>query len=251
MFPNHQSSVIVFGYHERMFSFDGKVVVVTGAAGNLGTAVVNAFNAAGANVALIDHKPGRLQTLFPTLANQPRYLLADGVDVNNLEALQRAAQQTVDRFGQIDVLVNTVGGYQGEVPVHELSPEQWDAMFTLNARSAFLVSRAVVPFMLARQSGKIVHTSARSGLRGSAKSAPYSAAKSAVIRLTESLSEELRKKGISVNCVLPGTIDTPQNRTSMPQADTSRWAQPEAVADVILFLASDEARALNGVAIPL
>jgi NAD(P)-dependent dehydrogenase (short-subunit alcohol dehydrogenase family) len=88
-------------------------------------------------------------------------------------------------------------------------------------------------------------------LNGSARSAPYGAAKSAVIRLTESLSAELKPKGINVNCILPGTIDTPQNRAAMPTADTSKWVQPEVIAEVILFLASDAARALNGVAIPV
>ncbi|HEY3342466.1 MAG TPA: SDR family NAD(P)-dependent oxidoreductase [Anaerolineae bacterium] len=234
-----------------MFDFTAKVVWVTGAAGNLGLAVAHAFDAAGANLTLIDHKPGRLQALYPTHVAEARYLLADGVDANDLDSLGQAARQTVARFGRIDVLVNTIGGYAGGTPVHEMTPEQWDTMFTLNARSAFMVSRAVAPYMLEQQAGRIIHVSSRSALNGSALSAPYSAAKSAVIRLTESLSAELRPKGINVNCILPGTIDTPQNRVAMPRADTSKWVLPEAIADVILFLASDAARAVNGVAIPL
>jgi NAD(P)-dependent dehydrogenase (short-subunit alcohol dehydrogenase family) len=137
-----------------MFDFTAKVVWVTGAAGNLGLAVVRAFDAAGANLTLIDHKPGRLQTHYPALVAGARYLLADGVDVNDSDSLAQAARQTVERFGRIDVLVNTIGGYAGGTPVHELMPEQWDAMFTLNARSAFMVSRAVVPFMLAQHSAR-------------------------------------------------------------------------------------------------
>ena len=234
-----------------MFDFTGKVVFITGAAGNLGVAVAHAFDGAGAKLTLIDHKPGRLQSLFPAWVAGERYLLADGVDANDPAALLQTTQRVVQRFGRIDVLVNTIGGYAGGTPVHELTPEQWDAMFTLNARSAFLVSRAVIPIMLSQQAGKIIHVSSRSGLSGSSGSAPYGAAKSAVIRLTESLSAELKPKGINVNCILPGTIDTPQNRAAMPKADTSKWVQPEAVADVILFLASDAARALNGVAIPV
>jgi NAD(P)-dependent dehydrogenase (short-subunit alcohol dehydrogenase family) len=234
-----------------MFDFTNKIVWINGAVGNLGQAVARAFDAASATLVLVDHKSGRLQTSYSSLMNGSRHLAMENVDSNDPAVLERTVQQVLSRFGHIDVLVNTVGGYAGGTPVHELTPDQWDAMFTLNARSAFLVSRVVIPVMLAQQSGKIIHVSSRSGLSGSAGSAPYGAAKSAVIRLTESLAAELKPKGINVNCILPGTIDTPQNRAAMPKADPSKWVLPEAIADVILFLASDAARALNGVAIPL
>jgi NAD(P)-dependent dehydrogenase (short-subunit alcohol dehydrogenase family) len=137
------------------------------------------------------------------------------------------------------------------VPTYSMSLEDWDRMLTLNARTVFLISRAVVPPMLERGNGKIVHVASRAALHGSANSGPYSASKSAVVRLTESLAAEVKKKGINVNCVMPGTIDTPQNRESMPSASRDRWVQPEAIADVILFLASDAARAIHGVALPV
>jgi NAD(P)-dependent dehydrogenase (short-subunit alcohol dehydrogenase family) len=105
--------------------------------------------------------------------------------------------------------------------------------------------------MLERGSGRIVHVAARAGLSGGANMAAYSASKSALIRLVESLSAELRHKGINVNCVLPGTLDTPQNRQEMPNADYSKWVPVEALADVIAFLASDAARAVTGAAIPV
>jgi NAD(P)-dependent dehydrogenase (short-subunit alcohol dehydrogenase family) len=105
--------------------------------------------------------------------------------------------------------------------------------------------------MLERGSGKLIHVSARIALQGSANSGVYSAAKSAVVRLTESLGAELRDAGLNANCILPGTIDTPQNRRERPDADFSRWVQPEEIASVILFLASDAARAINGAAIPV
>jgi NAD(P)-dependent dehydrogenase (short-subunit alcohol dehydrogenase family) len=124
-------------------------------------------------------------------------------------------------------------------------------MLDLNARTAFVVSRAVIPGMRERGQGKIIHVASRAALKGSAKAAAYSASKSALIRLTESLAAELKRDGINVNCVLPGTIDTPQNRASMPKADRSRWVAPEAIADVILFLASDAARAIHGAALPV
>jgi NAD(P)-dependent dehydrogenase (short-subunit alcohol dehydrogenase family) len=234
-----------------MFDFTNQVIWINGAVGNLGQAVVRAFDAASASLVLVDHKAGRLQASLSALTGKSRHLAVENVDSNDPAPLEQTVQQVLARYGRIDVLVNTVGGYAGGTPVYELTPDQWDAMFTLNARSAFLVSRAVLPAMLSRQSGKIIHVSSRAGLSGPSGAAPYGAAKSAVIRLTESLAAELKPKGINVNCILPGTIDTPQNRAAMPKADTSKWVQPEAIADVILFLASDAARALNGVALPL
>ena len=114
-----------------------------------------------------------------------------------------------------------------------------------------IIARAVVPIMLEQDHGNIVNVAARAALKGNAKMAAYSASKSAVMRLTESMSAELKRKSINVNCVLPSAIDTPQNRESMPSADHSRWVTPEAIADVILFLASDAARAVTGAAIPV
>jgi NAD(P)-dependent dehydrogenase (short-subunit alcohol dehydrogenase family) len=124
-------------------------------------------------------------------------------------------------------------------------------MLDLNAKSVINTARAVVPKMLAAGYGKIVNIGAIAGLRGGAKMGAYSASKGAVIRLTESMSAELRDKGINVNCILPSVIDTPQNRADMPSADPRRWVAPEALADVVLFLASDAARAIHGAAIPV
>jgi NAD(P)-dependent dehydrogenase (short-subunit alcohol dehydrogenase family) len=159
--------------------------------------------------------------------------------------------ETIKRLGRIDVLVNAVGGFRAGTPLHETSLETWDFMLNLNARSVFIASRTVIPHMLAQGSGKIVSVAARPGLRGNAKMAAYSVSKSAVIRLTESMAAELKGAGINVNCILPGTIDTPQNRQAMPNADPSRWVKPEALADVILFLASDAAREVHGAALPV
>ncbi len=124
-------------------------------------------------------------------------------------------------------------------------------MLNLNARTAFVVSRAVIPSMLERGRGKIINLAASSALKGGANSAAYSASKSAVARLTESMAEEYKRLGINVNAVLPGTIDTPHNRQAMPQADTSRWVQPRELARVILFLASEDASPIHGALIPV
>jgi NAD(P)-dependent dehydrogenase (short-subunit alcohol dehydrogenase family) len=234
-----------------MFDFADRIVLVGGAAGALGQAVVRAFHAAGANLVLLDREPGRLAELFPGLAASADHLLLDSVDAADVDSVKGAVQAAIERFGRLDVVANTIGGYRGGTPVHETPPETWDFLLTLNARTAFLLSRAVVPHMLERGAGRIVHVASRAGLKGTARGAAQSASKSALLRLVESLSAELRREGINVNCVLPGTIDTPQNRESMPKADHSRWVPPEAIADVILFLASDAARAVTGAAVPV
>jgi NAD(P)-dependent dehydrogenase (short-subunit alcohol dehydrogenase family) len=234
-----------------MFDFGNQIVIVTGAAGNLGGALARAFQAAGARLVLVDHKPDRLPDLFPNLAGSSDHFLATSVDLTDEKAVEGMVRETLERFGRIDVLVNTAGGYRGGTPAYEMSLEEWDLMLDMNARTVLIASRAVIPAMLEQGAGKIINIGSRAALEGGAKSAGYSASKSAVLRLTESMDAALKKSGINVNCVVPGTIDTPQNRESMPKADTSRWVAPEALADVILFLASDAARAVHGVAIPV
>jgi len=168
-----------------------------------------------------------------------------------LDAASVAQAVAAVRFPRIDVLCNIAGGFRMGHPVHETPESVWELMLDLNAKSVINAARAVVPKMLAAGSGKIVNIGAVAGLGGKANVGAYSASKSAVIRLTESMSAELRDKGINVNCVLPSVIDTPQNRADMPGADPRRWVAPEALADVILFLASDAARAIHGAAIPV
>lgn len=230
---------------------EGQVVLVTGALGNLGEAVARAFLAAGARLALTDHSPNALESQYPQLAGSQDHLLTGGVDITDAQDAERWVHAALDRFGRIDVLANTVGGYRAGQPTHETSLETWDFMFNLNARSAFVVSRAVLPAMLAQGSGRIIHTAARAALAGTANHSAYNASKSVVIRLVESMSAEYKRRGLTVNCVLPGTIDTPRNRADMPDADFSRWVAPEAIADVFVFLASDAARAITGAAIPV
>jgi len=234
-----------------MFDLTDQVVIVTGAAGNLGHAVARAFLDARARLVLVDRHPDRLPQLYPELAGSDDHYLATSVDLLDEHAVETMVQATLDRFGRIDVLANTVGGYRAGTRVHETPLEMWDFVLNLNARTAFIVSRAVVPVMLEQKSGRIIHVSSSAGLQGGPRHAAQSISKSAVIRLTETLSAELKRSGINVNCVLPGTIDTPQNRQDMPDAKTDRWVQPAEVADVIVFLASDAARAVTGAAIPV
>lgn len=233
-----------------MFDFSLQVVLVTGGSGNLGGAVVQAFYAAGANLVVPDRAADRLPKLFPGLTTEKHYL-AGATDVTNADDMARLVEDTLRRFGKIDVLVNTVGGYQAGKPVHETTLETWDALHNLNARTIFVTSRAVLPAMLEKGYGKIIHTAAKSALEGYANEAAYSAAKSAVARLTESMAAEYKKHGIRVNSILPAVLDTLKNREAFPNADFSTWVTPEAAAQVILFLASAQADVVNGALIPV
>lgn len=228
-----------------------KVAIITGAVGNLGTATARLFQQAGARTVLVDRSPERVREAFADLADSPVHLLAGGVDLSDPASLGKLVADTLARFGCIDVLVNTVGAWRGGKPVHDADLADWDFLFNVNVRTTLLCCRAVIPQMLKQRGGKIINVASRDGLAGSAGYAAYSASKSVVLRLTESLADELKASNINVNCILPGTIDTPQNRAAIPNADFSKWVEPAALADVILFLASDASRAINGAALPL
>jgi NAD(P)-dependent dehydrogenase (short-subunit alcohol dehydrogenase family) len=233
-----------------VFDFTDCSVIVTGAAGALGSAVARAFHRAGGQVALIDRDSQGLRKLCASLGGDVGCYACVG-DLMDESSVATMVAEILGRFGRIDVLANVAGGFSMGPAVHETPLATWDFMFGLNARTVFLMSRAVVPQMLAQGSGKIVNVAARAALEGKAKMGAYVASKSAVMRLTESMAAELKDTGIQVNCILPGTIDTPQNRIEMPNADHGRWVPPEALADVILFLASEAARAVSGAAVPV
>ena len=228
--------------------FRERTVVITGAAGNLGRAVAEAFAARGANLVLVDLKNEALQRVFG--AGDSRRLLAAAnlLDQAQLDAM---AMQAVERFGRIDVLANLAGGFRMGEPVHATTDTTWKFLLDINAGTLLHAVRAVVPRMLAQGGGRIVNVGAYAAQKGAAQMGAYIAAKSAVIRLTETLAAELRDKKINVNCVLPTIIDTPENRAAMPDADPGRWVAPADLARVIVFLASDDARAIHGAALPV
>ena len=218
-----------------------RTVMLTGAAGNLGRAVASAF--AQDNLVLIDLKRGNLQ-------DSGRQLVLE-TDLLDAKSVQTAVDKAVQRYGRIDVLCNIAGGFRMGSAVHETSDKDWNFMLDVNARTVLNMARAVVPVMLKAGGGKIINIGAFAAQKGAAQMGAYIAAKSAVIRLTETMAAELREKNINVNCVLPTIIDTPENRAAMPKADPKRWVAPAALADVILFLASDAARAIHGAALPV
>jgi NAD(P)-dependent dehydrogenase (short-subunit alcohol dehydrogenase family) len=192
----------------------------------------------------MDHAAEPLRSAYGAEGDGKKFAIAD---LRDSQSVARALPVA----SRIDVLCNIAGGFRMGQPVHETSDDTWELMLGLNAKSVLNCARAVVPGMLAAGRGKIVNVAALAGLTGKANMGAYIVSKSAVIRLTESMAAELRDKGINVNCILPSTIDTPQNRKDMPEADPKRWVAPEALAEVVLFLASDAARAIHGASIPV
>lgn len=225
------------------------VVLVLGATGNLGLACARKLRDDGARIVAVDRSQDRLDESYAGW-DTDRHLLAGGVDLTEESTVTDLIADVVERFGRVDAVVNTVGAFRGGQPVHADERETWDFLFNVNLTPAVLVARAVIPVMLRQGSGRIINIASRNAFRGTANYAAYSAAKAALVRLTESLADEVRTHGITVNCVVPGTIDTPQNREAMPDADTSAWVSPAQLADVIAFLAAAESSAITGAAIP-
>jgi NAD(P)-dependent dehydrogenase (short-subunit alcohol dehydrogenase family) len=227
---------------------DNRTVIVTGAAGNLGKAVAKAFADLGANLVLVDLKREGLAGAFGSENERQLFAPANLLEMDEAAGVAQAA---LARFGRIDVLCNIAGGFRMGETVHEISDENWNFLFDINTRTLLHAARAVVPHMLAASGGKIVNVGAYAAQRGAARMGAYTASKATVIRMTEAMAGELREKNINVNCVLPTIIDTPENRAAMPKADPAKWVAPSGLASVIVFLASDAARAVHGAALPV
>lgn len=233
------------------YDFSNQVAMITGASGNLGATLARAYRENGAKLAIIDRHKDVLKKLFPDLVDDEDCYISGCADLTDPDEVSSVVQDSFNYFGRIDILANTVGGYRAGRPIYETDLKTWNFMINLNAGSVFITTQCVVPYMIQQGSGKIVHLAARPGLQGRANMSAYSASKAAVIRLTESASAEVKMKGINVNCVLPGTLDTPENRVASPDADFSHWVKLESLANIILFLTSDAARDIHGAAVPV
>lgn len=223
-------------------------VLITGATGQLAEAVIDHFDGRGANMALLARGGDALAARAKRVKGGRAALLA--VDLLDARAVGAAVQEAVARFGGIDAAIHLAGGFTSGQAVHETT-EAWQRMLDVNVNTMLHSAAAVVPVMRRQRRGSIVNVGAASAAKGVAMMGAYVAAKSALMRLTESMSAELRGEGINVNAVLPTVIDTPANRAAMPDADVSLWVSPGALASVIGFLASDEARAIHGAGIPV
>ena len=228
-------------------SLENKTVIVTGAFGNLGVAVATAAAARGANVVLVDRAPVPQDD---SLAGLGADVLALGdVDLTDLGQAEAAVAKAVEKFGRVDALLNIAGGFCWET-FADNDLDNWDLLYKINVRTAVTATKAALP-SLRDGGGSVVCISAGPALKGDLGMGPYAASKAGVARFVESLSQEVKDDGVRVNAVMPSVIDTPQNRESMPDAEFDRWVTPDALASVILFLASDEASAVTGALLPV
>ena len=221
---------------------NGKVVVVTGASGALGKVVAQIALARGARVAGVDYAASQIP------ATSDRIELG-GVDLTDATSAKQAIDAVAAHFGKIDALVNIAGGFAFET-VAEGDPKTWQRMYALNVLTALNASQSAIPHLSASPAGRIVNVGAMGALQAGSGMGAYAASKAGVHRLTEALAAEWKGK-ITVNAVLPSTIDTPANRASMPKADFGKWVTPQELADVILFLVSDAASAVTGALLPV
>lgn len=224
---------------------NGKVLAISGAFGALGTSVARAAARANAKLALIDRAPATAAA--EDLKGQ---LLLGGVDLSSQQAADAAFAEIVKRYGRLDGLINIAGTFRWE-KIEQGSTDTWDLLYAVNLKTAVNASRAALPHLLAQTQSRIINIGAGAAAKASTGMGAYAASKAGVARLTEAMAEEFKDRGLTANAVLPSIIDTPPNRADMPSADFSRWVKTEEIANLILFLLSEQASAITGALIPI
>ena len=233
------------------YDLEGKVVLITGGTGALGREASLAFLKSNTVAAITHVTDKEIPQLESALGGLMKKVMLIKADIGSELEVKKLVSDMVKKYGRIDILINVVGGYVGGKKVTEMTEKEWDLMMNLNLKTAFLISKHVVEQMVMQSSGKVIHVAARLALKGVAGNSAYGASKSGLIRLVESLSDEVKDKNINVNCIMPSIIDTAANRKEMPSADFSKWVKPSEIAQVMLFLASDDSRPIHGAAIPV
>ncbi len=222
----------------------GKVVLVTGANGGLGTYVTQAFLDAGATVIGTSRKIQQSDFSGPSFTPLR-------AEISRREDAQGLVDQVVARFGRLDVLAHTVGGFAGGQSIADTDDDTFQRMFDLNLNSVFHILRASIPALRQTGNGRIIAIGSRAALEPGAGVGAYSASKAAMVSLIRTVALENKDAGLTANVILPGTMDTPANRKSIPNADFSKWVRPSTVASLITWLASDAGKDINGAVIPV
>ncbi len=228
-----------------------QVILITGATGALGSVVAREFAQTQAYLALTGRSEEKLERLATETGLPAERIFTVAADVTQADGVENLVATVTARFGQVAVLLNVAGGWSGGKSVGETAVEDWDHMLALNLRSAFLLSRAVLPGMIEAGWGRIVHVSSKTAVEPRAKQAAYAVSKMGLITLTEVIAAEVKGSGITANVILPSIIDTPTNREFIPKADPAKWVPPERIAATMHFLCSDDAASINGARIPI
>jgi NAD(P)-dependent dehydrogenase (short-subunit alcohol dehydrogenase family) len=230
--------------------FSSKIALTTGGTGGLGRAVTLSFLHEGASVIATYIKKDEADALRDAVGPNAKLELLP-LDATDETACRALVDGIAARYGRLDILVNTIGGFAGGQALWETDPKTYQLMLALNLHAGYNLARAVVPAMLRQKSGAIVNIAAKAAFDHAAGAAAYAASKSAALALFDCLAQDVKGKGVRVNSVLPSIIDTDANRKAMPDADFARWPKPEEIAQVVLFLCSDQAKVVHGAAVPV
>jgi len=226
-----------------------KVAILTGATGGLGKGVLPVFINEGASVACTYVVDSEYEYCQGEYAQNNENIIFLKADVTNNDDVRKVISETKKKFGRIDFLVNMVGGFLYN-DFLKTTNEDFDRMIEINLKSCFIFSREILPTFIENNSGRIVNISAKPAIKGVSGMSAYGAAKSAVATLTESIADEVKDYNINVNAIIPGTIDTEQNRKDMPDKDFSKLVNPQDIANVIVYLCSEESNIIRGAVIP-
>ena len=226
-------------------------VLITGGTGALGAAVTGRFLEDGHRVSITWRREDEIDALRRNLGTLGKDLIAVNTDVTAPQSIARARDEVATALGPVEVLVHLVGGFWGGSRVHEHPLEAWDSMMELNLRTAFLCCRAILPAMRERGWGRIVLVSSQAARADRIDQGAYAVAKAGVAVLAEVIAEENRELNVTASAIAPSLLDTPANRTAMPNEDHSKWVALEDVAATIVFLASEEGGRLRGAWLPI
>jgi NAD(P)-dependent dehydrogenase (short-subunit alcohol dehydrogenase family) len=232
-------------------SFAGKIALVAGGTGGLGRAVSLAFLEEGATVIVTYRREQEINDLRSAAGKYAEALEAHAVDLTDESATDDFVADVLSGHGRIDAVVNSIGGYAGGIKLWDMETKVFDTQLALNLRAGFNLARAVMPALLKQKGGSFVNVASKAAVDHGAGAAAYASSKAAAVALIDSLAADAQGTGVRVNSILPSIIDTPANRAAMPGADFASWPKAEDIAQVILFLCSDNARTIHGAAIPV